>query len=178
MSNMLVVSFVVLLLPNFLVEVFDPNWDLPELHIAGYIICWSWIFISPAVCILGCAHFRLAFKETYTKLISRCENQDTNTVNSRFKKVHFSSLKSRVVWFKKDLCSESKNRLSEKNALCRWICNLRSFLNREFTVSDNIMSKKNPLCHKTTTGTLELFKLQIHLHKVIFFGQPVFRFTT
>ena len=97
MSNMLVVSFVVLLLPNFLVEVFDPNWDLPELHIAGYIICWSWIFISPAVCILGCAHFRLAFKETYTILISRCENQDTNIVNSRFKKVHFSSLKSRVV---------------------------------------------------------------------------------
>ena len=30
--------------------------------------------------------------------------------------------------------SESKNRSSEKNALCRWICNLRSFLNREFTV--------------------------------------------
>ena len=56
------------------------------------------------------------------------------TVNSRFKKVHFSFLKSRVVWFKKDLCSESKNWLSEKNALCRWICNLRSFLNREFIV--------------------------------------------
>ena len=32
-----------------------------------------------------------------------------NTVNSRFKKVHSSFFKSRVVWFKKDLCSESKN---------------------------------------------------------------------
>ena len=78
MSNMIVVSFVVLLLPNFLVEIFDPNWNFPELHIAGYIICWSWLFISPAVCILGCAHFRLAFKETYTRLISSSENQDTN----------------------------------------------------------------------------------------------------
>ena len=61
-------------------------------------------------------------------------DQRRGTVNSRFKKVHFSFLKSRVVWFRKDLCSESKNQLSEKNALCRWICNLRSFLNREFTV--------------------------------------------
>ena len=57
-----------------------------------------------------------------------------NTVNSRFKKVQFSFLKSRVVWSKKYLCSESKNQSSKKNALCRWICNLRSFLNREFTV--------------------------------------------
>ena len=57
-----------------------------------------------------------------------------NTVNSWCKKVYFSFLKSRVVWFKEDLCYESKNQLSEKNALCRWICNLRSFLNREFTV--------------------------------------------
>ena len=32
-----------------------------------------------------------------------------NTVNSRFKKAHFSFLKLRFVWFKKDLCSESKN---------------------------------------------------------------------
>ena len=36
------------------------------------------------------------------------------TVNSRFGKVHFSFLQSRVVRFKKDLCSESKNQLSEK----------------------------------------------------------------
>ena len=28
-----------------------------------------------------------------------------NTVNSRVKKVHYSFLKSRVVWFKKDLCT-------------------------------------------------------------------------
>ena len=57
------------------------------------------------------------------------------TVYSGFKKVLFSFLKSRVVWFKKDLCSESKNRSSEKkNALCRWICNLRSFLNRKSTL--------------------------------------------
>ena len=33
----------------------------------------------------------------------------------------------------KIFCSESKNQSSEKNALCRWICNLKSFLNREFT---------------------------------------------
>ena len=55
------------------------------------------------------------------------------TVKSWFKKVHFFFLKSRLVWFKKDLCSESKNWTPQKNALCRWICNLRSFLNREFT---------------------------------------------
>ena len=59
-----------------------------------------------------------------------------DTVNSQFKTVHFSFLKSRVVWFKKELCSESKNRSSEKNALFTWICNLRSFLNREFSVPD------------------------------------------
>ena len=58
----------------------------------------------------------------------------SSTVNSRFKKVNFSFLKSRVVWFKKNLWSDSKNWPSEKNVLCRWICNLRSFLNREFTV--------------------------------------------
>ena len=50
-----------------------------------------------------------------------------NTINSQFKEVHFSFLKLRVVWFKKDLCSESKNSLSERNALCWWICSLRSF---------------------------------------------------
>ena len=55
------------------------------------------------------------------------------TVNSQFKKVHFSFLRSRDLR-KIYICSESKDRLSEKNALCRWICNLRSFLNREFTV--------------------------------------------
>ena len=68
------------------------------------------------------------------KFVRRKVRWKWDTVNSWFKKVHFSFLKSRVVWFKKDLCSESKNRLSEKNALCRWIWNLRSFLNREFTV--------------------------------------------
>ena len=39
------------------------------------------------------------------------------TVNSRLKKVHFSFLKSSIVWFKKVLCSESNNWLSEKNTL-------------------------------------------------------------
>ena len=39
---------------------------------------------------------------------------DGITVNSWFKKVHVSFLKSRVVWFKTDLCSESKSRSSEK----------------------------------------------------------------
>ena len=72
-----------------------------------------------------------------------------STVNSRFKKLHFYFLKSRVVWFKKDLWYESKNRLSEKNALCRWICKLRSFLNREFTVlnvSQNCHFLNPPTC--------------------------------
>ena len=54
--------------------------------------------------------------------------------NSWFKKVNISFLKSRVVWFKKDLCSKPKNRSSERNTSCRWICNLRSFLNLEFTI--------------------------------------------
>ena len=57
-----------------------------------------------------------------------------STGKSWFKKPLFFFLKSRVVWFKKDICIESKNRSSEKNVLFRWICNLRSFLNREFTV--------------------------------------------
>ena len=39
-----------------------------------------------------------------------------------------------LIKFKNHLCSESRNKLSKKNALCRWICNLTSFLNREFTV--------------------------------------------
>ena len=34
--------------------------------------------------------------------------------------------------------TESKNRSSEKNVLCRWICKLKPFLNREFTVLNNI----------------------------------------
>ena len=63
--------------------------------------------------------------------------QNLTTLKSWFKNVHFFFLKSRLVWFKKDLCSESKNRLPEKNALCRWISNLRSFLKRDFTVMKN-----------------------------------------
>ena len=52
------------------------------------------------------------------------------TGKSRFKKLHFSFLKSRVVWFKKDLCTEFKNSsYQKKNALCtyllRWICKLQ-----------------------------------------------------
>ena len=66
-----------------------------------------------------------------------------NTVNSRFKKFNFSFLKSRVVWFKKNLYSESKNRSTEKNAWCRWICNLISFLNREFSVLDPLALYSN-----------------------------------
>ena len=77
--------------------------------------------------------FQLITKGGHMTQLTFQDLKNIPTVNSRFKKVHFSFLKSRVVWFKKDLCSESKNRSSEKNALCRWICNLRSFLNREFT---------------------------------------------
>ena len=69
----------------------------------------------------------------YVKL-RHLSKQFESTVKSWFKKVHFFFLKSRLVWFKKDLCSESKNRFPEKNALCRWISNLRSFLNRDITV--------------------------------------------
>ena len=58
----------------------------------------------------------------------------SSAVNSRFKKLRFSFLKSRVVWFKKDLLYEPKNQASERNTLCRWICKLRSLLNRVFTV--------------------------------------------
>ena len=44
------------------------------------------------------------------------------TVNSRFKKLLFSFLKFRVVCFKKDLSTESRNRVSQKNSLYKWIC--------------------------------------------------------
>ena len=44
------------------------------------------------------------------------------TVNSQFKRPHFSFLKSRVVLFKKDLCSESKDFAS-------YFCLLRIFDN-------------------------------------------------
>ena len=82
------------------------------------------------------------------------EIETTCTVNSRFMNVHFSFLKSRVVWFEKDLCSEFKNRSSEKNALFRWIRNLRSFLNREFTVlSKNI----HTFLHLSKTSFLKYF---------------------
>ena len=56
-------------------------------------------------------HREILLGKTPRNLCSFCGG----TVNSWFKKVHFSFLKSRVVWFKKDLCSESKNWLSEKN---------------------------------------------------------------
>jgi hypothetical protein len=62
------------------------------------------------------------------KLIYSFEPLLGSTVNSRFKKVHFSFLISRYVWFKKDLCSESKNWSPEKNALCRLILQLEIFL--------------------------------------------------
>ena len=82
-----------------------------------------------------------------------------STVNSRFKKVHFSFLKSRVVWFKKDLCSESKNRSSEKYTLCMWICNLRSFLNRESTVLCGV--KKGLEISSYFCGLLSIYELYI-----------------
>ena len=56
------------------------------------------------------------------------------TDKSRFKKLHFSFPKLSVDWFKKHSYTEFNNLLVEKNVLCRWICKLRSFLNREFTV--------------------------------------------
>ena len=47
-----------------------------------------------------------------------------NTGKSWFKKPHFSFLISRVVWFKKDLCYISKNRLLQKrpyvSEFARW----------------------------------------------------------
>ena len=42
-----------------------------------------------------------------------------------------------------------KNRSSEKNALCRWIRNLRSFLNREFTVMYISGKEKSKCCFFT-----------------------------
>ena len=96
------------------------------------------------------------------------------TVNSRFKKLHFSFLKSRDVWFKKDLCSESRNRSSEKNAWCRWICKLRSLLNREFTVLINI----NPIpTRHVTKPCLKRVKLQdflVFLHAMVRVIHPTF----
>ena len=75
------------------------------------------------------------FKKTVARIsFLSIQNKTKGTVNSRFKKLHFSFLKSSVVWFKKDFWYESKIRSSEKKSLCRWICKLRSFLNQEFTV--------------------------------------------
>jgi hypothetical protein len=64
-SIMIIASFVILYLPNFLVEILDSNWSLPGLHIAAYIICWCWVFVNPGVYVFGCAYFRSAFKITY-----------------------------------------------------------------------------------------------------------------
>ena len=64
-SIMIIASFVILYLPNFLVEILDPTWKLPGLHVAAYIICWCWVFVNPGVYVFGCAYFRSAFKITY-----------------------------------------------------------------------------------------------------------------
>ena len=62
---MIIASFVILYLPNFLVEILDPTWSLPGLHVAAYIICWCWVFVNPGVYVFGCAYFKSAFKITY-----------------------------------------------------------------------------------------------------------------
>ena len=62
---MIIASFVILYLPNFLIEILDPTWKLPGLHVAAYIICWCWVFVNPGVYVFGCAYFRSAFKITY-----------------------------------------------------------------------------------------------------------------
>ena len=36
-SIIIVAAFAILYLPNFMVEILDPNWTLPGLHVAGYI---------------------------------------------------------------------------------------------------------------------------------------------
>ena len=64
-SIMIIASFVILYLPNFLVEILDPAWKLPGLHVAAYIVCWCWVFVNPGVYVFGCAYFRSAFKITY-----------------------------------------------------------------------------------------------------------------
>ena len=46
-------------------------------------------------------------------MVSRIR-ESIHTGESRFKKPYFSFLQLRVVWFKKDLCIESKNRSSKK----------------------------------------------------------------
>ena len=48
-------------------------------------------------------------------------------------------------WFKRDLCTESRNRLAEKNVLliCRLICKMRSFRKREFIVWNRFSKKLN-----------------------------------
>ena len=97
------------------------------------------------------------------------------TVNFWYKKVHFFFLQSRVFWFKKDLCGEPKNRSSEKNALCRWICNLRSFLNWEFTVLGLVIkciqysgiTVKSGTPVKSVHITLNIFAVLIYLAKFL-----------
>ena len=53
-------------------------------------------------------------KSTETTAMGSDPFSITITGKSRFKKPHFFFLKSRVVWFKKDLCTESENRSAEK----------------------------------------------------------------
>ena len=36
-SIIIVAAFAILYLPNFMIEILDPNWTLPGLHVAGYI---------------------------------------------------------------------------------------------------------------------------------------------
>jgi len=64
-SIIIVASFVILYIPNFMIEIFDQNWTLPGLHVAGYISCWCWVFVNPFIYVFGCSLYRSAFKLTY-----------------------------------------------------------------------------------------------------------------
>ena len=64
-----------------------------------------------------CRHIRIYFKQTLQVSLWMWNIfvlRYSSTVKCWFKKFHFSFLKSRVVWFKKKICSDSKNQSSEK----------------------------------------------------------------
>ena len=66
-----------------------------------------------------------------------------STVNSGFKKVHFSFRE--LFDFRKIYVVNLKTSCPKKKpyVLCSWICNLKSFLNREFTAVQKAMKAKN-----------------------------------
>ena len=65
-----------------------------------------------------------------------------NTGKSQFKEPKFSFLKSNHISSKNDLCTEKKG--GPKSVVCRWICNLRSFLN-QYSIVESFPSRWWPL---------------------------------